>query len=86
MVAQRDAMTVRFPPELLDETREFRKEGESLNQFIVTAVANEVKYRRGKRAIENINEIRERVRAVSGNHPDATPLIRELREGIGRRD
>ncbi|MHB8574120.1 MAG: YlcI/YnfO family protein [Dehalococcoidia bacterium] len=86
VAAHRDAMTVRIPSELLSEAKQFKKDGESLNELIVTALANETKYRRGKRATDDIKRIREEILATSGPQPDATPMIRAMRDGSGWRE
>ncbi len=82
----RDALTIRFPAELLARARGLKEDGESLNDLVVAAVEHEVGRRQGLAAHQDILRIREQVRARTGVHPDPTPLIRALREGDERRD
>ena len=80
------ALTVRFPPELLDEAKEVRGQGESLNELVVAAVAREVGRRRARAALGAVEAVRDAIRRRHGLHPDSRSLIRALREGEGRRD
>jgi len=84
-VDRRGAVTIRFPAGLVDEVNDCKSERESLNSFVVEAVGREVRRRRGLAAHASIVRIREQVRARTGAHPDPVPLIRELRDGEGRR-
>ena len=83
-MSRRDAVTVRFPEKLLAEARELKPADESLNEFVVQAVEQAVRRRRGQAALQAIERVREQVRARTGNQPDATPLIRTMREGRER--
>jgi len=85
-MAQREALTIRFPQELLDGVRESKTNGESLNDLVVSAVEKEVRRRQALRLHAEIVAMNERIRARTGEQPSSVPLIRELREGIGRRD
>ncbi len=85
-MAERQALTVRFPSALLGLAKGVRNDGESLNDVIVKAVDREIRRRRGLHALDEIDRIREQVKQESGIQPDSTPMIRELREGIGRRE
>ncbi len=84
MRSQREALTVRFPAELLSHARDVKPERESLNEFVVDAVQREVRRRQGMQAYAEILRIREEIRAQSGPHPDSTPLVRALRQGEER--
>ncbi len=81
----REAITVRFPEELLGMARETKAEGESFNDLVVKAVEREVSCRRGLKAHELIVATRQQIKARTGAHPDPVPLIRQLREGQQRR-
>lgn len=80
----REAMTIRFPHGLLPQARGVKSEQESLNDFVVEAVEHEVRRRQGLAAHEEIQRLRDEIRARTGLHPDSAPLIRALREGAGR--
>jgi predicted transcriptional regulator len=83
---EREAMTIRFPAELLQKLRALKQEHESLNDLVVQALEKEIKWRTAWSAHAQIEAIREQVRQRTGTHPDPTPLIRQLRVGEGRRD
>ncbi|MCC5634860.1 hypothetical protein LC593_03155 [Nostoc sp. CHAB 5844] len=83
---EREALTIRFPAKLLQKIRALKREDESLNDVVVQALEKEMKWRSAWAAHEQIQIIRERVKQRTGVHPDAVPLIRQLREGEGRRD
>ncbi len=78
----RDALTVRFPPDLLARAKEVRNPDESLNQLIVSALEREITRREGLRTLREIDEVRDRIAARTGPQPDSTPTIRALRDGI----
>lgn len=80
----REALTIRFPHRILVKAREIKTDRESLNEFVVDAVEREIQRRQGLAAYDEILRVREEIRAESGVQPDSTPMIRELREGIGR--
>lgn len=82
----REALTIRFPRQLLADARSTISERESLNEFVLNAVEREVSRRRGIEAYEDILRIRAEVLARTGPQPDSGPMIRALREGEGRRD
>jgi len=48
------------------------------------SLEREVPRRGGSEAHDRIIHIRERVQARTGIHPDPAPVIRELRDGLGR--
>ncbi len=83
---QREAVTIRFPTQILCGAKEMKSDTESLNDFVVSAVNDEIRRRQGKEALETIIRIREQVKARTGLHPDSAPLIRRLRDGTERRD
>jgi hypothetical protein len=81
------AITIRFPDEVADEVRnESETGGESVNQFVVDAVADAIGRRRAQRALRNMSERHARMKAAGQVAPPSEPMIRELREGVGRRD
>lgn len=83
---EREALTIRFPAKLLEKIRALKRDNESLNDLVVEALEKEMKWRSAWLAHEQIQTIREQVKQRTGVHPDATPLIRQLREGEDRRD
>jgi predicted transcriptional regulator len=81
------AITIRFPDELAVKARiESQAEGESMNQFVVSAVTDAVQRRRAQRALGRMAERRAGMRAAGRVAPASENLIRKLREGEGRRD
>ncbi|MFN0073712.1 MAG: YlcI/YnfO family protein [Chloroflexota bacterium] len=82
----RGARTVRIPIPLLHEAQDVIEGRESLNDLIVTAIEREVRRRRANKALDNIELLSARIRAEAGIQPSSTQMIRDLREGIGRRD
>ena len=84
-MAARDAVTIRFPSDVLDRARRVKTARESFNEFVVAAVDREARRRAALKTLDEIDELRERIAARTGIQPDSTPLIRQLREGIGRR-
>jgi hypothetical protein len=85
-VIAREARTVRMPLTLIREAQTLTHQGESLNDLITKSVEREVARRRTLQALDAIDELRERIRAEHGVLPNSAPLIRELRDGVGRRD
>lgn len=83
---EREALTIRFPAKLLQKIRELKRDDESLNELVIQALEREVKWRSAWAAHEQIQTIREQVKQRTGVHPDPVPIIRQLREGEGRRD
>lgn len=83
---RREALTIRFPLNILEGARETKSEGESLNDLIVKAVEHEIRRRKSMDAHEGIMRIREQIRARNAVLTDSVPLIRAMREGEGRRD
>ncbi|MDR0357997.1 MAG: hypothetical protein LBJ87_00830 [bacterium] len=80
------AVTIRFPEDLVVEARsESEAGGQSVNQFVVEAVADAITRRRAERALRNMSERHARMKAAGQVSPPSEPLIRELREGLGRR-
>ncbi len=80
---QRDAVTIRFPINLLSKARQIKSGRESLNEFVVEAVDREVRRRTGLQAFEEIVRLREQIKDQMGLQPDSGPLIRAMREGKG---
>ncbi|CAN5220848.1 hypothetical protein BH18CHL2_BH18CHL2_10520 [soil metagenome] len=81
----REALTIRFPAEVLEHARRYKTADQSLNDFVVTSVEREARRRQMAQALDALDENRERIAARAGVLPDSTPMIRQLREGIGRR-
>ncbi len=81
----REAVTIRFPKEVLDDARRAKPEDQSFNEFVVDVVAREARLRRGREALARIDERRQAVFRRTGLQPDSTVLIRELREARARR-
>jgi hypothetical protein len=81
----REALTVRFPAELLSTARRLKSQRESLNDLVVEAVEREVRRRQGLQAYNAILRVREAVKGEAGFQPDSAPLIRSLRGGNERR-
>ncbi|MBO0704261.1 MAG: hypothetical protein J2P39_02975 [Candidatus Dormibacteraeota bacterium] len=80
------AVTIRFPEDLAAGARsESEAGGQSMNQFVVDAVADAVARRRAQRALRNMSERHARMKAAGQVSPPSEPLLRDLREGIGRR-
>lgn len=84
-MATREALTIRFPGEVLSAARRYKPPEQSLNAFVVSAVEREAQHLRALEANARIREIRERVFRRAGKLPDSTPLIRKLREERSRR-
>ena len=82
----RVAVTVRFPRELMERARALENGGGSFNDLVVKALEREVRMRHAREVGKRIDELRERTRREFGLLSDSTPVIRQLREGIGRRD
>jgi len=85
-MAKRSAMTIRFPPELVERAREVRQPEESLNDLIVAATEREVELRRIAAVHRRIKQLHDEIEARTGIQPSSVPLIRALREGRERRD
>ncbi|QLE57851.1 YlcI/YnfO family protein [Nostoc sp. TCL26-01] len=83
---EREALTIRFPAELLQKIRALKRDDESLNDLVVQALEKEMKWRSSWAAHKQIQTIREQVKQRIGVHPDPVPMIRQLREGESRRD
>ena len=81
------SITIRFPDDVAAAARaESEKEGESINQFVVEAVTAAVAKRRARRALARMAKRRDQMTATGRVANPSEPLIRELREGDGRRD
>ncbi|OKH20214.1 hypothetical protein NIES593_19655 [Hydrococcus rivularis NIES-593] len=83
---EREAVTIRFPAKLVRQAKQLKYGGESFNELVVEAVEREVRRRRALSAHESIVARRAEIKAKTGVQPDATALIRALREGEGRRE
>lgn len=86
-MSEREQFTIRLPKGLLDRVREEAAAyGESMNDLVVSAVEKEVSIRERLRLLERIEKERLELERRSGLQPDSTPIIRQLRMGVGRRD
>ncbi|WP_334996879.1 YlcI/YnfO family protein [Nostoc sp.] len=83
---EREALTIRFPADLLVKAKKIKEGNESLNDLVVEALEREVSRRRGWSAHQRIIDRSETVKAKTGIQPASTDLIRSLREDEGRRD
>lgn len=84
MIEEREALTVRFPTQLLAQVRKHKSQDESLNDLVVKALEREMRYRQGLAAHYRIVARREKIREKTGTQPNSMDLIRQLREGEGR--
>jgi hypothetical protein len=80
----REALSIRFPPDLLREARRLKAHREPLNDLVVAAVERKVRRRQGLQAFDAVSRLRESVRRSTGPQPDSGRLIRSLREDAGR--
>ncbi|NMG18741.1 YlcI/YnfO family protein [Brasilonema bromeliae] len=83
---EREAVTIRFPSDLLAKARSLKEGNESLNDLVVEAVEQEVRRRRGWAAHQRIIARSEAVKAKTGIQSASTELIRSLRESEDRCD
>ncbi|MEH2161943.1 MAG: YlcI/YnfO family protein [Nostoc sp.] len=83
---EREALTIRFPADLLVKAKKIKDGSESLNDLVVEALEREVSRRRGWAAHQRIIARSETVKAKTGIQPASTDLIHSLREDEGRRD
>lgn len=83
---EREAITVRISPELLQKAREVREDRESLNDVVIAAIDREVRRRQGLRAYESIQRLRAQIEEETGPQPLSGTVLRSLRDGAGRRD
>lgn len=81
------SITIRFPDQVAADARaESETEGESINQFVVEAVAAAIVRRRARRALARMTRRRDRMMATGRVAPPSESMIRDLREGKDRRD
>ena len=83
---EREAVTIRFPADLVRKAKQLKEGGQSFNELVVEALSREVKRRLATAAHQSIVARRAEIKALTGVQPDATPLLRSLREGEGRRE
>lgn len=86
MKEERVAVTVRFPKELIEKAKALNNGGRSLNDLVVSALEAELQRRDWQATLKRIDERAERILRERGPLSDSRQLIRELREGTGRRD
>ena len=84
-VSHREAVTIRFPVDLLAQAKQLTKDQESFNELVIEALEQEVKRRQTMIAHQNIVARRIQIKARTGAQPEATAIIRGLREGEERR-
>jgi len=82
----RIAVTVRIPTKLVEQLRRLGNGPGSFNDLVVKALERELRVRYAREVGKRIDEFRERIYREHGLLSDSTPVIRDLREGIGRRD
>ena len=82
-VSRREAVTIRFPIDLLAQAKQLKKDKESFNELVIAALEQEVRRRRAMIAHQSILARRAQIKARTGIQPEATALIRGLREGRG---
>lgn len=81
------SITIRFPEQVMADARtESEEDGESINQFVVEAVVAAIDRRRARRALARMAKRRDRMTAAGRVAAPSEPMIRQLREGTGRRD
>ena len=81
------SITIRFPDDVAADARaESETEGESINQFVVEAVTAAIAKRRARRALARMARRRDQMTATGRVANPSEPLIRQLRQGEGRRD
>jgi hypothetical protein len=83
---EREAVTIRFPADLLAKAKKLKFVSESLNDLVVEALETEVRRRRGWAAHQRIIARSETVKAKTGIQPTSSDLIRSIREGEKRHD
>ncbi|BAZ27032.1 hypothetical protein NIES4073_79470 [Kalymmatonema gypsitolerans NIES-4073] len=83
---EREAVTIRFPADLIAKARRLKEGNESFNDLVVEAVEQEVRRRKAWAAHQRIIARSEAVKAKTGMQPASTDLIRSFREGEGRRE
>ena len=81
MVIEKEAVTIRFPSELMRQAKRLKSGKESFNELVVEALEREVRRRKALEAHDTIQRLREQVKRRTGVHPDPIPLLRQLREG-----
>ncbi|PSF30034.1 hypothetical protein C7H19_24085 [Aphanothece hegewaldii CCALA 016] len=78
---EKEAVTIRFPLELVKKAKQLKEGKESFNELVVEALEREIKRRKANEAHETILQVRQQVKQRTGVHPDPLPLIRQLRFG-----
>lgn len=82
---ERQAVTVRLPAALLEQAKQFQENRESFNELVVEAVKREVQRRQTLAAHQRIVARSAAIEQQTGVQPSSLELIRQLREGEGRR-
>jgi len=82
---ERQAVTVRLPADLLKQAKRFQLNRESFNELVVEAVMREVQRRQALAAHQRIVARSAEVEEQTGIQPSSLELIRQMREGEGRR-
>jgi metal-responsive CopG/Arc/MetJ family transcriptional regulator len=82
---KRQAVTVRLPTDLLEQVKRFQENRESFNELVVEAVTREVQRRQALAAHQRIVARSAEVERQTGVQPSSIELIRQLRDGEGRR-
>jgi predicted CopG family antitoxin len=79
---EREAVTIRFPADLLAKAKSLKEGEESFNDLVIEAVEQEVRRRKAWAAHQRIIARSEAVKAKTGIQSASTDLIRNLRKGI----
>lgn len=82
----KEAVTIRFPSDLLSQAKQLKEGGESFNELVIEALEREVKRRKGIATHHRILARRQEIKVKTGLQPNSTALIRRLREGEDRRE
>lgn len=85
MKDSRRPITIRFPGALLAHAKAINRPG-SFNDLVVKALEAEIRIRYPRQVGRDIDKHRAATFRAHGLLSDSTPVIRDLREGIGRWD
>ncbi|MGB7381307.1 MAG: YlcI/YnfO family protein [Rivularia sp. (in: cyanobacteria)] len=83
---EREAITIRFPANLLTKARSLKQESESLNDLVVVALESFLRQRKALAAHQRIVARSEAVKVKTGVKPASTDIILSFREGKERRE
>ncbi|MBW4508464.1 MAG: hypothetical protein KME64_18400 [Scytonematopsis contorta HA4267-MV1] len=83
---EREAITIRFPSDLLAKAKKLKEGSESFNDLVVEAVEHEVHRRRAWAAHQRVIARSETMKTRTGIQESSTNLIHSLRKGEERRE